>query len=125
MSARRSWRDASGTTAVELALTLPVFLMLLLGAIEYGALMWTKVSLQHGVEMAARCAVITPTTCANNSKTQAYASSESFGLKPPNSTFAVSTPACGENVSASYVFSFVTSFIGRPVTVTASSCFPK
>jgi Flp pilus assembly protein TadG len=125
MKALRCLQNDSGTTAIELALTLPAFLAFLLGTFEYGALMWTQVSLQHGVEMAARCAVITPGTCSDTNTTQSYASSETYGLNPPDSTFSVSTPACGQQVSANYVFSFFTSYFGSPVTVTASSCFPK
>jgi Flp pilus assembly protein TadG len=121
----RAWTDTRGTTAVELALTLPAFLALLFGGFEYGTLMWTQLSLQHGVEMAARCAVITPGICSSNSATQSYAASQAYGLNPPVSTFAVTTPACGEEISASYKFSFATSYFGAPVTLSASSCFPK
>lgn len=117
--------DCRGTTAIELALTLPVFLMLLIGSVEYGALMFTQFGIQHGVEVAARCAVITPSACGSVGQTQAYAASQAYGLSIPNSTFSVSTPSCGELVSASYRYTFVTSYFGRPVTLTASSCYPK
>jgi Flp pilus assembly protein TadG len=122
---KRIWRDVRGATALEMAFTLPAFLMLLIGALEYGLVMWTQVSLQHGVEMAARCAVVTPGTCSNTSATQSYASAQSYGLAPPNSTFLVAVTGCGEQIQASYPFNFVTSYFGSPLQITASSCFPK
>lgn len=118
----RDLREERGTAAVELALTMPVFLMLLLGAIEYGLVMWTQFGIEHGAEMAARCAVISPSQCPN---VPIFAASEAFGLNPPASTFTVSTPACGEEVSASYKFNFVTKYFGKSVTLSAMSCFPK
>jgi len=52
--------------------------------------------------------------------------SESFGLSIPSSTFTVTTPACGNQVNASYVYSFITMAFGSPsVTLTAQSCYPK
>jgi Flp pilus assembly protein TadG len=125
MKAMRVWFDEEGATAVELALTLPFFLILLFGAVECGLLLWAQVSLQHGVEMAARCAVIDTNTCSSASTTQSYASGEAFGLNPPSSTFTVSTPSCGEEVAASYTFQFLTQYFVGPITLTASSCFPK
>lgn len=125
MTTRFFWRDVRGATAVEMALTMPAFLALLVGAVEYGLVMWTKVGLQHGVEMAARCAVVTPGVCSSVSVTQSYASSQAYGLKPPPSTFAVTTPACGEQISASYTFTFATTMVGSPIVVNALSCYPK
>ena len=126
MSARRALLDDNrGATAVELALTLPAFLALIFGAIEFGIVMWTQIGLQHGVEMAARCAVITPSICSSTSTTQSYAASQAYGLSPPPSTFSVSTPSCGEEIDASYHFAFLTAYLPSPVTLTAMSCFPK
>jgi Flp pilus assembly protein TadG len=126
MSRRALWSDIRGTAAIELAMTMPVFLMLLFGAVEFGLLMWTKLGLQHGVEMAARCATINSSTCDSASHTKSYALTQAYGLSVPVSTFTVSTPACGNQVQATYKFNFVTTYIGLPnLTITASSCFPK
>jgi len=126
MSRRAIWKDISGTAAIELAMTMPVFLMLLFGAVEFGLLMWTKLGLQHGVEMAARCATINTSTCSSSSSIQSYALAQAYGLSVPTSTFTVSTPSCGNQVQASYQFNFVTTYMGMPkLTITAKSCFPK
>ena len=53
------WRDQRGATALEFALLAPVFVLLIFGIIGIGMLFWTQVGLQHGVQMAARCASVT------------------------------------------------------------------
>ncbi|HLZ05400.1 MAG TPA: TadE/TadG family type IV pilus assembly protein [Bradyrhizobium sp.] len=52
------WRDEQGASALEFALTAPVFFLFLFGIIELGLMFWTQIGLQHGAEMAARCATI-------------------------------------------------------------------
>ncbi|MGH8552100.1 MAG: TadE/TadG family type IV pilus assembly protein [Methylococcales bacterium] len=114
-------RDARGTAAVEFGLTGPIFIMLVVGIIEGGLLLWAQVGLQHGVEMAARYATTDPPPSTSAIKT--YAAQQSFGLNPPASNFTVSTPACGNQVSASYSFPF-TAYFPTPLTLSAQSCFP-
>src|SRR5207253_1508315 len=115
-----------GTTAIEFGLTAPVFLMMLIGAIEFGLVMWTQLGLQHASEMAARCASINSATCNSVSATQNYAVTQAFGLSPPPSTFSVTTVACGNQVTASYSFLFVASYFGAPtLPLSAKACFPK
>jgi hypothetical protein len=58
----------------------------------------------------------------STSAIQTYAAQQSFGLNPPASDFTVSTPACGNQVSASYPFPF-TAYIGN-LTLSAQACFP-
>jgi len=126
MKLTHAWNDKRGATALEMALTMPAFLMLFVGCIEFGIAAYAQLSLQHGVEQAARCAVINTTKCGSPSATQLFASSQSFGLNPPASTFSVDTAsACGALVQASYKFNLVTQYLGKPFTITASSCFPK
>lgn len=123
---KRACRDKSGVTAVEFALTAPVFFALIAGIVEIGIVLWTQVSLQHGAEAAARCASVNQTLCGTTANIQSYAAAQSYGLNPPASTFSVSTPSCGKQVSASYTYSFAFGYIGVPdVTLSASSCFPS
>jgi Flp pilus assembly protein TadG len=119
-------RDEKGTTAVEFALTAPLFFMVLLGVIEAGLFTWTRAGLQHATEMAARCATINATTCGSVSGTQNFAVQQAFGLSVAPSVFSVSTPACGNQVSATYAYQFITTYFGAPsLTLNAQSCFPK
>lgn len=114
-----------GTTAVETAIVLPAFLLLLLGLVETGILFWTQSSLQFAVEAAARCAVVNSTLCGTTSAVQSYAASQVTGLTVASSSFTVSQPSCGHQVSISYPFSFVDpNLFPWPVTLNAQSCHP-
>jgi Flp pilus assembly protein TadG len=119
------WHDRSGASAVEFAITAPIFFMILVGLIEGGLLLWTQVGLQHGAAMAARCATINTSICSNASQTQAYAAQQSFGLNPPASTFTVISAPCGNQVSANYEFPLISNYFGpSSLRIAAQSCFP-
>jgi Flp pilus assembly protein TadG len=59
----RAWRgchlDRRGTTTGEFALVLPVFLLFVLGTMDFGRLYWMRATLQDGVDTAARTAMVT------------------------------------------------------------------
>lgn len=125
MKFTRIWRDDSGASALEFALTAPVFFLFLFGVIEFGLLFWTQLGLQHGTEMAARCATVNPTLCPSSGAIATYAAQEAFGLGLPSQTFTYSTSACGNQVSASYLFQFPAVLNLSPWTLTAQACFPS
>ncbi len=119
-------QNDSGASAVEFAIVAPAFLLLLFAAIEGGLLLWTQLGLQHGVEVAARCASVNTSLCGTAAAIQNVAAQQAFGLNVPPSTFTVSTPACGSQVSASYTYAFASDAFGVPnLTLTTQSCFPK
>jgi len=126
MKAGRIWRDQRGASALEFALLAPLFFLLVFGIIALGMVFWTQVGLQHGVQMAARCASVNTLLCPNSNPDAitAYAAQQALGLGLPASTFAYSVPACGNQVSASYSFEFPTILNLAPLTLTAQSCFP-
>ena len=117
-------RDIGGATALEFALCAPAFFMLVMGIVEVGLLVWMQLGLQQGVEAAARCASINHTTCGNAGQIQSYAVAQSYGLPVPIAAFTVSTPACGNQVQASYTPTFLPSFPIPTTTLTAQACFP-
>jgi Flp pilus assembly protein TadG len=123
-AACKIWQDERGATALEFAILAPVFFLLIFGIIAFGLLFWTQVGLQHGAEMAARCASINTTLCPTNSAITDYAMHQALGLSLPASTFTYSVPACGNQVSASYTFQFPGVLNLSPVTLTAQACFP-
>jgi Flp pilus assembly protein TadG len=117
--------DERGTTSVEFALSAPLFALMIAGVMGAGLLFWAQTSLQHGVEMAARCASINKAICGQTSDIQNYAVAQTAGLSPPASIFSVSTSACGTLVSASYPIVTVRALWGiSPFTLTAQSCYP-
>lgn len=119
-------RNTSGTSAVEFAMTAPLFVALLLAVIEGGLMLWTQLGIQHGTENAARCASINATVCGTASDIQNYAAGQAFGLKLPPAIFSVSAPACGNQVTAVYEFGFISNYVmGKPLTLSAQACYPK
>ena len=120
------YRDVRGVTAVEFALVAPTFLVMVLALFQCGLLLWTQVALQHGAEMAARCATTNTLICGTSSDIQKFAVKNAYGLSLPTSTFTPSTPVCGNQVSATYQVRFITGYFGAPpLTLSARSCFPK
>ncbi|KUJ85367.1 hypothetical protein AVO45_16600 [Ruegeria marisrubri] len=57
-------RDTRGTALVELAIVLPLFLLLMFGVLEYGRLFWNSTMSQKAMQMAARLATVGPPLCA-------------------------------------------------------------
>jgi Flp pilus assembly protein TadG len=119
-------RADEGAMIVEFALGAPPLLLLLLGIMEFGQLLWTQSSLNFAVQEASRCASVDKTTCGSASSIQAYAVSRAVGLGFSQSVFAMASSSCGNQVTASYTYHFVVSqmFPYTP-TLTASSCFPS
>lgn len=66
---RRLTGDRSGVAAVEFALVASGFLLLLIGALEVGLLLWTNNALQITAGLTARCAALK--TCSPDSKSYA------------------------------------------------------
>ena len=121
--------DRQGSTIVEYTLIMPIFILAIFGAVQAGLLIWAQIGLQHGVDMAARCASVSDaainagrdpsaapansaTNCynlngnitANAARVKTYAASQSYGLTPAASLFSVSISPCGNLVSVSYPF---------------------
>jgi len=120
------WHDERGTTALEFALTAPAFFLFLFGIIGLGLMFWTQIGLQHGAEMAARCASINTSLCPNNNPSAItnYAMQQAYGLSLPATTFTYSTQACGNQVNANYTFALPDILNVGPLTLTAQACFP-
>lgn len=147
MKPKRILADAQGAVLVEAAITLPLFILTIFTIVELGLLIWTQAGLQHGVELAARCASVNTTLCGTPTNVKSYAVAQSLGVNPPSSTFSYTSPAtatCGTDgngnsipgnlVTASYPFSLLGIYSlvdGVPAalsatswTLSAQSCFP-
>lgn len=62
--ARRSFsRDESGTTLVEFAIVMPIFLLILFGLIDFGRMGFEYVMANKAVQLATRVAVTRPPAC--------------------------------------------------------------
>ena len=127
MKIGRFLRDTCGTAAIEFAILSTVFFALILGILEGGYILYLDLGIQHATEMAARCASVNTTTCSDATSIKNYAVTQAYGISPPASAFSYSQPSCGNQVSASYSYSFLASYFWgqSAVTLTGSSCFPK
>lgn len=132
------WRDRSGTSAIEFALLFPVFIVLFLGIVEFGRLLWMQSSLQQAVEAGARCAAVSG--CTVNPAD--YAAAQMFALNVSSSIFQVKLGAncaiydphvdpnnppiiSGDLVKASLPFKFmVPTLFPWTITLSAQSCRP-
>ena len=115
-----------GLAATEFAMLLPLFFTLVLGLIQVGQIFWTQTALQHAVEMAARCASVNTAACGTSTTIQSYAATQAYGMTLPTGIFTATTPACGNQVVASYPVSGFTSLVPIPtVTLSARSCYPR
>jgi Flp pilus assembly protein TadG len=128
MTRKTLLKDRRGTSAIEFAITLPLFILLVLGVWQIGYGMWAQFALQHGTQMAARCmavaaAATNPTTCSTTASIQSYAAGQSYGFNPSPSVFTVSQPTCGNQISADYTVFPVVANIGIPaLTLHAQAC---
>lgn len=55
---KRNGRDESGQALVEFAITIPLLLLLLLGMMEWGFLLWTKMTFVNAAREGSRNAVV-------------------------------------------------------------------
>lgn len=115
--------DVRGSTAVELALTMPVLASMLLGAVWAGSLAFTANSLTHAVQKAARCAAVNGVLCSTASDVEAFAAAQYAGANI-SPVFTSSTLGCGHTVTAQATFN-VDVVPGIPsVPLSASACYP-
>jgi Flp pilus assembly protein TadG len=122
---RRLCTDIRGAALIEYAVLLPVFVMLTVGIMQAGQVLWTQAALQHAVDMAARCASVNTTSCGTVLQVQAYALTQAYGVPLPADTFTASAQPCGNQVVAAYNFSFETMvFPAASLSISARACYP-
>ncbi|NTH16758.1 pilus assembly protein [Agrobacterium rhizogenes] len=79
---RKLWHARAGASAVEFALVMPVFLLMLFGIIEFGRLFWTSHALHETAIATARCMGIPQLECEDGgayNPSQAIAFAETKG----------------------------------------------
>jgi len=121
--AYRFWRDIRGATAMELALLLPVFVMLIFGLINTSLMAGALSGMHYAVEEASRCYAVNKTTCATIDATRTYAQGKyrGPGAQP---TFAITTAGCGHTVTATTTFDLELALTVLHVPLSATACYP-
>ena len=144
MSLRRPMRglggDRSGATAVEFALVIGPFLLVLFGVIEFGRLLWTLNALQETAIAGARCMGVLNTSCTtsgayNSTNSIAYVKSVANGwgvtLTTANISLNSSASCAGvgdfSQVTITYTFQTVVPMIQPLVSdpMSVNACFPN
>ncbi len=130
----RGLKSTSGMSVVETALVLPLFLILLIGVIDGGRVMFTQAMVYYAAQEATRWAVANPKepeqteqeykdsiTDYANSRLILISRNKSAAIStvaPPDPTDGTRTVA----VTINYSFDFIIPFLGiGPMTLTSSS----
>lgn len=122
---RRLWPPLRGAVAVEAAIILPIYFLLLVGLIDVGRMLWIQAALDFASQSAARCAVVDATRCGTTAGVQSYAEEKAMGVNLSGDAFTVTAESCGIKVSATHVFTFIVPWITpEGVTLTAEACYP-
>jgi Flp pilus assembly protein TadG len=120
---RRLRSDTNGGAAIELGLALPVFGMLLFGAIDASQLIGAISGMHYAVEEAARCSAVNTTLCGSDGATNNYARDRYQG---PNiaPAFTTSSTTCGKQVNATATFRLNIAVAVLDVPISAQACYP-
>ena len=115
----------AGTTAVEFAITAPLYLMVAVGILQLSLYLWTVLGLKHAVDMSARCASIAAANCIDATATQKYAVTQAYGLSVEPTRFVVARESCGRSVSVAYDYTVEIPMLRTmKLPVNARSCVP-
>ncbi len=105
---KKLWKNNEGSEAIEMAFVLPVFLLFVLGIIEFGRAYWIMHSMQLSIDEAGRYAMLN--TTASDTQIVSTAKGNLYGLNSNDFTVtSTSQTISGVNykrIVATYVFSF-------------------
>jgi len=114
-----------GATAVEFALSIGPMLLLMFASIEFGLAMRAKARLQYATVQAARCSVVTPTSCGTAEAVQAHARTQMQGVMMATSDFVFTAEDCGRQVVGTMPFPIVShSVFPASFSLSAVACYP-
>jgi hypothetical protein len=113
--------NCGGSIAVEFAIIIIPFLLLLIGAADLGFAMLTETRITFAVEAAAKCGAIGAAMCASASETAVYGASVAGVPGLGASGFVVTTATCGLSVTATYPY---TGMVLPAITLKAAACYP-
>lgn len=122
-------RNSAGVAAIEFAVLAPAFVMLLVGTMTVGLLLFSASGLHFATEAAARCASVQATLCHDAPTTNAFAAAKFFG----SAHAAVFTctgrvcggiATCGNLVTGTVTVTLDVGVASYSVPLHASACYP-
>jgi len=119
--------DDRGGPALDLALAVPAFLVIVLGVLGVAFVLWTENSIQSAAAQAARCAVVDSFACATASQIQNAAVGWALGAPISTANVTVNLSAtCANGISGKAVaITYTTTFFVISTTMSAESCYPN
>ncbi|MBV1689334.1 pilus assembly protein [Novosphingobium sp. G106] len=119
-------RDTSGASAAEFALVVPVFILLTFGTVSAGVLLSAITQMHFAAEKAARCLSVDVAGNCPTGAIDAYAKTFYNGPAVTGLTFTRTSPApsCGNQITASGTYQFITGFSSTSVNLSSSACYP-
>ena len=125
MIVTRLARCSRGATALEFALISPPLLMLLIGTMDVGRLLWTRAALQDAVVRAARCVAVTPKICGNPDEIGTFARDSATKSALGDVEFTLQHGFCGVQVRARLGYHALVPFFGwLAPELEATACVP-
>jgi Flp pilus assembly protein TadG len=106
---RKIKRSEEGTAAIEMAMVFPIFMLFILGIIEFSRAYWTLHTMDLSIEEAARYAIVN--TTAYDSAIVAKAKDNLYGFD--SSQFTITSQSQNINgitykvITATYPFNFI------------------
>lgn len=116
-------RRTDGGAALEFALVLPAFIMMIVGGIFAANAVFTVSAMHFAVEDGARCASVQTTVCTDSASTVAFTQTHYAG-PAVSPTFSYSTGGCGHTVSGTVTYNLDIGTRKISVPLSTSSCYP-
>lgn len=98
--ARRLWRERNGSVMLEFAVVGTALLMVSVGGIELGLILWTQGALQTVAAEAARCGAIGASACGSSSAIQSWVQTVEGPIWLPSGIASTLTVNVNDDVNA-------------------------
>jgi Flp pilus assembly protein TadG len=120
--------DDAGGSSLDMALSLPFYILMILGIFAIAFVLWTENGIQHGASAAARCAVVDTTECNTVGAVRNAAIGWSYGVLSSSDAGKVTvnlSANCSPGQSGKAVLiQYPVNFFVISTTVAAEACFP-
>lgn len=117
-------RDERGGTAVEFALVLPLFLIIVFSTMYLSLMLGAFGNLQSATAQAARCLSVDVTGKCTSANIDTFAKKLYTGPTIRSLSFTASKVACGNQVVGSGTFAMFTGAGSVGVTLSSRACYP-
>lgn len=120
-------RDRRGATAIEFAFIVPIFVVLMIGVVEFSRILSVRSSMQFAVEETTRYAMVNDGS--SNTTLIAMVKQKIAAPDPENISVSITTETTAGvkylKINASYPITMITEYFGLdPLTLTGSSRVP-